>query len=63
MSKLVTLTKIVSAILVIGTIGSLDIDRIDLWTAFCQEMLGITLWLLSNYWEQDLKALENEKVR
>ena len=41
----------------------MDIDHIDLWTGFCQGLLGITLWLLTGYWLDDIHELENEKVR
>lgn len=47
--------RIIAAILVVGTVGSIDIDRIDLWTGICQGLLGITLWLLTGYWIAELK--------
>lgn len=45
--------RVVAALLVVGTVGSIDIDRIDMWTGFCQGLLGITLWILSGYWIAD----------
>lgn len=47
--------RVVAALLVVGTVGSIDIDRIDMWTGFCQGLLGITLWVLSGYWIAELK--------
>ena len=55
MLKVVYVLRIIAAILVVGTVGSIDIDRIDLWTGFCQGLLGITLWILSGYWIAELK--------
>ncbi|WP_182321323.1 hypothetical protein [Veillonella parvula] len=50
--------RIIAVILVVGAVGSIDIDRIDLWTGFCQGLLGITLWLLTGYWLEELKEYE-----
>ena len=47
--------RVVAALLVVGTVGSIDIDRIDMWTGFCQGLLGITLWVLCGYWIAELK--------
>lgn len=47
--------RVVAALLVVGTVGSIEIDRIDMWTGFCQGLLGITLWILSGYWIEELK--------
>lgn len=56
MSRAVIYTiRVVAALLVVGTIGSIEIDRIDMWTGFCQGLLGITLWILSGYWIEELK--------
>lgn len=55
MMKVIYAVRILAAILVVGTVGSVDIDRIDLWTGFCQAMLGITLWLLTGCWIAELK--------
>lgn len=53
--KVIYAVRILAAILVVGTVGSVDIDRIDLWTGICQGLLGITLWILSGYWVEELK--------
>ena len=56
MSRAVIYTiRVVAALLVVGTVGSIEIDRIDMWTGFCQGLLGITLWVLSGYWIEELK--------
>lgn len=55
MMKVVYVLRIIAAILVVGTVGSIEIDRIDLWTGMCQGLLGITLWLLTGYWIEELK--------
>lgn len=56
MSKVVIYAiRVVAALLVVGTVGSIEIDRIDMWTGFCQGLLGITLWVLSGYWIEELK--------
>lgn len=56
MSKAVIYTiRVVAALLVVSTVGSIEIDRIDMWTGFCQGLLGITLWILSGYWIEELK--------
>lgn len=56
MSKAVIYTiRVLAALLVVGTVGSIEIDRIDMWTGFCQGLLGITLWILSGYWIEELK--------
>lgn len=55
MVKVVYVIRIIAAILVVGTVGSIDIDRIDLWTGVCQGLLGITLWLLTGCWIAELK--------
>lgn len=47
--------RVVAALLVVGTVGSIEIDRIDMWTGFCQGLLGITLWILTGYWIEELK--------
>lgn len=56
MSKVVIYAiRVIAALLVVGTVGSIEIDRIDMWTGFCQGLLGITLWLLTGYWIEELK--------
>ena len=55
MMKVIYAVRILAAILVVGTVGSVDIDRIDLWTGICQGLLGITLWMLAGYWLEEVK--------
>ncbi len=63
MLKVVWILRIVALIMVIGTIGSIEINRIDFYTAFLQIMLGFTLLILSNYWYREVKFYEKRKVR
>ncbi len=51
--------------MVIGTIGSIEINRIDFYTAFLQIMLGFVLLILSNYWarKSDFMKEKKKKVR
>jgi hypothetical protein len=63
MIKVYYALRIIGVILAVGAMGSLEIDTIDFWTWFCQTMLGVTLWVLSGYWLDDIHELENEKVR
>ena len=58
MMKVIYVIRIISALLVVGAVGSMDIDHIDLWTGMCQGLLGITLWLLTGYWVEELKEYE-----
>ena len=58
MMKVIYAVRIIAALLVVGAVGSMDIDRIDLWTGMCQGLLGITLWLLTGYWTEELKEYE-----
>lgn len=55
MMKVIYAVRIIAALLVVGAVGSMDIDHIDLWTGMCQGLLGITLWLLTGYWVEELK--------
>lgn len=63
MIKVCYALRIIGVILAVGAMGSLEIDTIDFLTWFCQTMLGVTLWVLSGYWLDDIHELENEKVR
>lgn len=63
MIKLCYGMKIISALLVVGGMGSLELDNIDMWTFFCQSLLGVTMWLLSSKWEEEIAFYENKKVR
>lgn len=58
MLKLVYALRIIAAVLAVGAMGSLQLDVIDFWTWFCQTMLGVTLWLLTGYWIEELKEYE-----
>lgn len=58
MMKVIYAVRILASILVVGAVGSMDIDHIDLWTGMCQGLLGITLWLLTGYWIEELKEYE-----
>lgn len=55
--------KILAALLAVGGMGSLEIDNIDMWTFMCQGLLGVTMWLLSSKWQEEIEVYENEKVR
>lgn len=59
MMKVIYAVRIIAALLVVGAVGSMDIDHIDLWTGMCQGLLGITLWLLTGYWVEELKEYES----
>lgn len=63
MIKLCNGMKIISVILVVGGMGSLELDNIDMWTFFCQSMLGVTMWILSSKCEEEIEFYKNEKVR
>lgn len=63
MIKLCYGMKIISVLLIVGGMGSLEIDNIDMWTFICQSLLGATMWLLSSKWEEENKFYENKKVR
>ena len=52
MMKVIYAIRAVAIIFMAGSVGSVEIDRVDLWTGFCQSMLGISLYINSNYWEQ-----------
>ena len=53
--------KILAALLVVGGMGSLEIDHIDMWTFICQSLLGVTVWLLSSKWQEEITFYEKEK--
>ena len=63
MIKVCYAVRIFGAIIAVGAMGSLELDIINFWTWFCQTMLGVTLWILVGYWLDDIRELENEKVR
>lgn len=61
--KLIWALRAVSFLMIIGTIGSIDINRIDFYTGFLQILLGFVLLILSNYWAREVKFYEKRKVR
>lgn len=63
MMKLIRILRVVACLMVIGTIGSIEINRIDFYTAFLQIMLGFVLLILSNYWAREIRFFERKKVR
>ena len=63
MMKLIWALRVVSFLMVVGTIGSVEINRIDFYTAFLQIMLGFVLLILSNYWAREVRFYEKRKVR
>lgn len=63
MMKLIWALRVVAFLMVVGTIGSIEIDRIDFYTAFLQIMLGFVLLILSNYWAREIRFYEKRKVR
>lgn len=63
MMKLIWALRAVAFLMIIGTIGSIEINRIDFYTAFLQIMLGFVLLILSNYWAREVRFYEKRKVR
>lgn len=63
MMKLIWTLRVVAFLMVIGTVGSVEINRIDFYTAFLQIMLGFVLLILSNYWAREVRFYEKRKVR
>lgn len=63
MMKLIWVLRAVAFLMIVGTIGSIEINRIDFYTAFLQIMLGFVLLILSNYWEREIRFYERKKVR
>lgn len=53
--KLIWMVRIISFLMIIGTVGSVEIDRIDPYTAFLQISLGLTIIILSNFWMREIK--------
>ena len=53
--KFVWLVRIISVILMAGSIGSIELERIDEYTGFLQVALGITLMILSNFWMREAR--------
>lgn len=53
--KFIYFVRIISVILMAGSIGSVELERIDEYTGFLQVALGITLMILSNFWVKEIK--------
>lgn len=53
--KLIWLIRVVAFLMVAGTVGSVEIDRIDFYTVFLQVALGFALLILSNFWVREIK--------
>ena len=63
MMKLIWALRAVAFLMIVGTIGSIEINRIDFYTAFLQIMLGLVLLILSNYWAREIRFYSRKKVR
>lgn len=53
--KLIFLTRIISIMLIAGSMGSVELGKIDGYTGFLQIALGVTLLILSNFWVREIK--------
>lgn len=53
--KLIYLTRFISIMLIAGSMGSVELGKIDGYTGFLQIALGITLLILSNFWVREIK--------
>lgn len=53
--KFIYLVRIISVILMAGSIGSVELEKIDGYTGFLQVALGVTLMILSNFWVREIK--------
>lgn len=53
--KLIWMVRTIAFLMIIGTVGSVEIDRIDFYIAFLQISLGLTLLILSNFWVREIK--------
>lgn len=59
--KFIYFVRIISVILMAGSIGSVELERIDEYTGFLQVALGITLMILSNFWMREVrKEIKND---
>lgn len=63
MMKLIWVLRTVAFLMIVGTIGSIEINKIDFYTAFLQIMLGFVLLVLSNYWAIEIRFYSRKKVR
>lgn len=53
--KFIYLVRSVSIILIAGSMGSVELEKIDEYTGFLQVALGITLMILSNFWMREVR--------
>lgn len=53
--KFIYLVRAISIMLIAGSIGSVELGKIDGYTGFLQIALGITLLILSNFWAREIK--------
>ena len=53
--KLIWTIRTIAFLIVIGTTGSVEIDKVDFYTAFLQVALGFALLILSNFWAREIK--------
>lgn len=53
--KFIYLTRFISIMLIAGSMGSVELGKIDGYTGFLQIALGITLMILSNFWVKEIK--------
>lgn len=53
--KFIWLVRIISVILISGSMGSVELEKIDGYTGFLQIALGVTLLILSNFWVREIK--------
>lgn len=53
--KLIWMVRTIAFLMIIGTVGSVEIDRIDFYTAFLQIALSFSLLILSNFWMREIK--------
>lgn len=61
--KLIWALRAVAFLMIVGTIGSIEINRIDFYTAILQILLGFVLLILSNYWAREVRFYSRKKVR
>lgn len=53
--KFIYLVRAISIMLIAGSMGSVELGKIDGYTGFLQIALGITLSILSNFWVREIK--------
>ena len=63
MMKMIWLLRVIAFLTIVGTIGSIEINKIDFYTATLQIILGFVLLILSNYWAREIRFYEKRKVR